>query len=115
MQCAEEWQQISTNYANEFAYANANSGKCLDDGENAANVTPAQYTCGAYPANMRWIHATFDFWNGGESIAYHNALYTAYGTKDRVLCANWQNPDSLFINNPSSSWAPGASNFCDWE
>jgi hypothetical protein len=117
LQCAEEWSQISTAYAHQFVYANVNSGKCLDDGENKIGIVPSQYSCGTYPPNMRWIHATFDYWNGFTNITYYNALYTAYGTEDRVLCAysTGASPNSLFIDDPSGNYAPGGDGYCDWQ
>ena len=118
VQCAEEWSQISTAYANEFAFANVNSGKCLDDGENKDGITPTQYSCGAFPDNMRWLYGTFDIWTGFTNVTFYNALYTAYGTHARVLCAYsiGASPNSLYIDDPSSTnYAAGGDGYCDWQ
>lgn len=111
LQCEEEWSQISTAYAHEFAYANVHSGKCLDDGENAITV-PTQYSCGDIPDNMRWIYATFSVQN--PQFTVYNALYTAYGTHARVLCDDSAGSTTLEVTNIVS---PGMAIelLCDWE
>jgi hypothetical protein len=54
--CDEEWQQISTGYAHEFAYKNVNSGKCLTDDQDLLGAPILQYSCGSYPDQRRWTY-----------------------------------------------------------
>jgi len=58
VQCQKVWSQISTGYANYFAFANVNSGKCLDDPEDEAGQVPVQYSCGTYLVQRRWEYTT---------------------------------------------------------
>jgi hypothetical protein len=57
-QCQEEWSQVSTGYAHEFAYANINSGLCLDDPDGKDYVGAVQYSCGTFPVQRRWDYIT---------------------------------------------------------
>jgi hypothetical protein len=67
--CAEEWAQLSTGHASQYAYENANSGLCLSDpnSEKSSELDPVQliqYTCGTYPANRRWIYENSGVFDG---------------------------------------------------
>jgi len=112
LMCSEEWSQISTAYAHQFAYANINSGLCLDDGENKAggSTVPTQYSCADFPDNMRWIYGTIT--NSAGSV-YYNALYTAYGDHSRILCGNLPENGTLFINSFIAP-AYADTDICDW-
>lgn len=64
--CDEEWQQLSTGYAHEFAYKNVNSGLCLSDDNDLIDEAPIQYSCGTYPVQRRWEYG--DISPGGGPI-----------------------------------------------
>lgn len=91
LQCAEEWDQISTGYSHEFMYDNVNSGMCLDDGEHALGIHPTQYPCDAANENERWIYGTLD---NGSGVPFYDALYVAGG---QVMCNPAGGGGSLYI------------------
>jgi hypothetical protein len=90
LQCAEEWSQLSTNYAHEFAFANVNSGLCLDDPEDKAGQVPVQYSCGAFPVQRRWEYTTTHS-SGGKD--FYNVLQDNAGD----ICAPANNDTNLDI------------------
>lgn len=112
VQCAEEWSKISTGYAHEFAYANDNTGKCLDDPEDKAGQTPVQYSCGTYPAQRRWQYTTTHS-TGGQT--YFNVLQDNAG--DICLQTAVGNIYSLAIVDILHGDFPGDLSplQCDWQ
>jgi hypothetical protein len=64
--CNEEWQQLSTGFAHEWAYKNVFSGKCLSDDNDLINEAPIQYSCGNLPVQRRWHYG--DTSGGGSPI-----------------------------------------------
>jgi hypothetical protein len=95
LQCEEEWSQISTGYAHEFAYANINSGLCLDDGENAL-TTPTQYSCGTYPENKRWIYNDLLFSDHHLMATLRTPYSGPPQDPFRVMCTDGTGP-SLYV------------------
>jgi hypothetical protein len=109
LECSEEWSQISTGYAHQYAFANDYSGKCLIDGGNKTGITAQQYSCN-YTTNERWIYGSFANSNG---IGVYNALYTAYGTHARTMCVSIGDAN-VYIYGGISNALAGDGN-CDWQ
>jgi hypothetical protein len=104
-QCQEVWSQVSTGYAHQFAYANANSGLCLDDPEDESYVGAVQYSCGDFPVQRRWIYGHMSN-QPDTSVILHNANGSSPGY---WLCVN--NSDGVSLGNAMNG---GASMVCGW-
>ena len=110
LQCAEEWSQVSTAYAHEFAFANINSGLCLDDPEDKNGQVPVQYSCGTFPVQRRWEYTTTHSSQGKD---FYNVLQDNAGD----ICAPVNNDTNLEIIQiltwPTAFLASPAQ--CDWQ
>jgi hypothetical protein len=89
LQCAEEWQQISTGYAHEFAFKNVNSGKCLDDGGDLFSSVATQYSCATngYPVQERWRYSSIS--PSGFSGVLYDSAKGPEGPEHGYLCTDW--------------------------
>jgi len=86
--CDEEWQQLSTGYAHQFAYKNVNSGLCLSDDNDLMYEAPIQYTCGAYPVQRRWTYGATSPGGGPLDLLLVSSETAATNgiREDAVLC-----------------------------
>jgi len=105
--CSEEWSQISTAYANQFAFQNVNSGLCLDDPEDKADVGAVQYSCGTFPIQRRWKYTGYI----GTGTTDNDVLYNANGSAGDGLY--WLCVSGTNVNIGYNGGTPSIT--CGWQ
>ena len=112
VQCAEEWSQVSTGIAQEFAYVNANSGLCLSDPNSDYGVEPIQYSCGKFPTNKRWLYGNTYSGDAGPVIG---VLFGAAGNTEgaRYMCVKGTSGDLSIY--PGISYNKRVGDYCEWK
>jgi hypothetical protein len=93
----------------QYAYENVNSGLCLSDPNSEGSweggpVQLIQYTCGAYPANRRWMYCN----SGSHPATMVNDATNEYMCRmadtDVVTTFNFASVNSYYYKNGQCVW-----------
>ena len=112
VQCAEEWSQVSTGIAQEFAYVNANSGLCLSD----PNWTTVSSRFSIRVANFQRTNAgsmaiPIPGMLARSSVSFFGAAGNTEGA--RYMCVKGTSGDLSIY--PGISYNKRVGDYCEWK